>query len=153
MEAEELDSGKLLAELVELISPQPPARVVLEGDFPTLTVERVPLQQVLMNLVNNALKHGGREDLTVTVRAKESGGRVEFSVHDDGQGIAPEYHEKIWGIFQTLEARDKVEGTGIGLAIVKKIVEMRGGCVAVDSTVGAGATFRFTWPKAEEKKR
>ena len=66
---------------------------------------------------------------------------------DNGPGIAPEYHERIWGIFQTLDARDKVEGTGIGLSLVKKIVEARGGRAWVESSPGAGATFHFTWLK------
>jgi signal transduction histidine kinase len=68
-------------------------------------------------------------------------------VTDNGPGIGPEYHERIWDIFQTLEARDKIEGTGIGLSVVKKIVETRGGSVSVDSAPDQGATFRFAWPK------
>ncbi len=74
---------------------------------------------------------------------------VEFSVCDNGQGIAPQYHERIFGIFQTLEARDKVEGTGIGLSVVKKIVETKGGRVWVESDIGQGAAFRFLWPRNE----
>ena len=75
-----------------------------------------------------------------------------FSVSDNGQGIAPQYHERIFGIFQTLEARDKVEGTGIGLSVVKKMVEAKGGRVWIESDVGQGATFRFTWPRNEVKE-
>ena len=73
----------------------------------------------------------------------------EFSVADDGPGISPRYHDKIWVIFQTLEARDKVENTGVGLALVKKIVEGQGGTVGVTSEEGRGATFRFTWPRRQ----
>ena len=73
----------------------------------------------------------------------------EFTISDNGPGIAPEYHDRIWGIFQTLAARDKVEGTGIGLSVVQKIVESRGGKVSLDeSAPGEGATFRFVWAKA-----
>jgi signal transduction histidine kinase len=68
-------------------------------------------------------------------------------VRDNGPGIAPEFHERIWGIFQTLAPRDKVESTGVGLSLVKKIVETRGGQVSLDSAPGRGATFRFTWPR------
>jgi signal transduction histidine kinase len=68
-------------------------------------------------------------------------------VSDDGPGIEPQYHDKIFVIFQTLEARDKVEGTGVGLSLVRKIGESQGGAVAVESTPGSGATFRFTWPR------
>jgi signal transduction histidine kinase len=76
----------------------------------------------------------------------------EFSVADNGPGIAPEYHARIWVIFQTLRARDEVEGTGIGLSVVKKIVETRGGSVRVESAVGQGATFFFTWPRSPLKQ-
>ena len=80
------------------------------------------------------------------MRAEREGRFYRFTVSDDGPGIAPEYHERIFGIFQTLEARDKVEGTGIGLSLVKKIVEARGGRVWVESEEGEGASFHFLWP-------
>jgi signal transduction histidine kinase len=83
----------------------------------------------------------------VRVDASEAGAFWEFSVADDGPGIAPEYHERIWGLFQTLRTLDEQEGTGIGLSVVKKSVESRGGRAWLESTPGQGATFRFTWPK------
>lgn len=73
---------------------------------------------------------------------------IELAVTDDGPGIAPQFHSRIFDLFQTLKPRDQVEGSGMGLAIVKKIVESHGGQIAVESTPGEGATFRFTWPKA-----
>jgi signal transduction histidine kinase len=111
----------------------------------------VPLQQIFLNLLGNALKHAMRPDALVRVRCSETGDGWEFSIADNGPGIAPEYHERIWGIFQTLKARDEVEGTGIGLSVVKKIVEARGGTVRVESAAGQGATFFFTWPKSTPK--
>jgi signal transduction histidine kinase len=103
-----------------------------------------------MTLVGNAVKYGGPEPL-VHVSARMEGAAWEFSVSDNGPGIAPEYHERIFGIFQMLDARDRVEGTGIGLSIVKKLVESRGGRVWVESEVGSGSTFRFLWPSAHEE--
>jgi signal transduction histidine kinase len=100
-----------------------------------------------MNLIGNAIKYANRSDVRIRVGVRELPKYYEFSVADNGQGIEPEYHQKIWGIFQRLEARDKVEGTGIGLSVVKKIVESRGGRVWVESAPGTGATFRFTWAK------
>jgi signal transduction histidine kinase len=82
----------------------------------------------------------------VDVSARQQDGVWEFVVADNGPGIAPEYHERVFGIFQTLEARDRVEGTGIGLSVVKKLVETRGGRVWIDSAAGGGAAFHFTWP-------
>jgi signal transduction histidine kinase len=77
----------------------------------------------------------------------------EFSVADDGLGIASEYHEKVFDIFETLQPRDKVESTGIGLAIVKKIIENEGGTITLESQIGDGATFRFTWLKKQKVRR
>jgi signal transduction histidine kinase len=107
----------------------------------------VPLQQVFLNLIGNAIKYTRRADAIIRVDGAVNDGTWTFSVADNGPGIAPEYHERIFGIFQTLAARDKVEGTGIGLSVVKKIVEARGGRVTLESAPGSGATFRFTWPE------
>src|SRR5690606_28440632 len=95
--------------------------------MPAVMAERVVFQQVFMNLIGNAVKHGmaHRPDVDVAVRWSEADDSYEFTVTDNGPGIAPEYHERIWAIFQTLESRDKVEGTGIGLSVVRKLVEAR----------------------------
>lgn len=149
---EDVEVGALLRETIELLSPAPPASIQVEGSMPVVHAERVPLQQVFLNLMSNALKHSMRPDAWVKVRCSETDEAWEFSVADNGPGIAPEYHERIWGIFQTLRPRDQVEGTGIGLSVVKKIVEARGGSVRVESAVGQGATFFFTWLKSTPKK-
>jgi signal transduction histidine kinase len=81
------------------------------------------------------------------------GTHYEFTVTDNGMGIDAIYHEKVFGIFQTLESRDKVEGTGIGLAIIKKSVEDIGGSIVLDSEPGRGARFIFTWPKKAGQKK
>lgn len=146
-EAERVDVGALLREIVELLAPPPEVTIVLARDFPVLMTDRVPLQQVFLNLITNAIKYARRPDTHLRVGAALIDGTWAFSVADNGPGIAPEYHARIFGIFQTLEARDKVEGTGIGLSVVKKIVETQGGRVTVESAVGTGATFRFTWPE------
>lgn len=145
--AERVDVGALLAEVIELLGVSPPAEVKVIGAMPTVVAERVPLQQVFLNLLGNALKYGG-SGVRVTVTAREVEGLWEFAVTDDGPGIAPQFHERIWGIFQTLAPRDRVESTGIGLSVVRKIVETRGGRVGVRSALGEGATFWFTWRKA-----
>lgn len=147
-EPEKVDVQQLAREIVDLLPVPPGVRVVLAPGLPTLLTDRVPLQQVLQNLLSNALKHSRGRSGDVQVSAEAVDGGYEFRVADAGPGIAPEFHDRIWGIFQTLEARDKVEGTGIGLALVKKTVEARGGRVWVDSDTGRGATFGFTWPTA-----
>jgi signal transduction histidine kinase len=154
---EVIDTQLLAQEVIDLVAPRPPARVILVSELPRLEGERVKLQQVLLNLIGNALKHARREDATVSIGAVDRGACWEIFVSDDGPGIPPEYRERVWGLFQTLEARDAVEGAGIGLSVVRKIVETRGGHAWVDEAPAHaasergpahGTTIRFTWPKA-----
>jgi signal transduction histidine kinase len=116
--------------------------------MPTFQTPRVPLEQVIRNLVSNAIKHHDRDDGAIEVFSRESGNFYEFAVSDDGPGIPPEFHDRVFQIFQTLKSRDEVEGSGMGLALVKKTVEAHGGNVTLESSGGRGTTFRFTWPKA-----
>jgi signal transduction histidine kinase len=113
----------------------------------------VPLETVLRNLLGNAIKHHNRPDGHIQVSAYWPGAAldmVEFSVQDDGPGMAQEYHERIFELFQTLQPRDQVEGSGMGLAIVKKTVESVGGAITVESTEGEGTCLRFTWPVQQQ---
>jgi PAS domain S-box-containing protein len=146
---EQIDTGILLREIIELIAPPNAKGIVIAPEMPVVRSEKIPLQQVFMNLLGNAIKHAGSEDPRIEISWEDAGPFYEFTVRDHGQGIAPQYHERIFGIFQTLEARDKVEGTGIGLSVVQKIVEAKGGRVWVESDIGKGARFKFLWPKAE----
>ena len=142
-----VDVAELLDDIVRLVTPPQGFAVSLQTSLPVLITQKVPLETVLRNLINNAIKHHDRTDGQVQVAVQDLGEFFEFSVSDDGPGIAPEFHERIFQIFQTLRPRDQVEGSGMGLAIVKKIVESRNGRISVTSTPGQGATFRFTWPK------
>jgi len=146
-----VDLGALVAEVWELLAPPATARLEIAAPLPQLRASRVQLQQILLNLVGNAIKYNAERALTIRVAVQRAGRRWELSVADDGIGIAPEYAEKIWGLFQTLERRDKVESTGIGLSVVRKIVESHGGKAWVESELGHGATFRFTWPADPEE--
>ena len=146
----EVDLGAMLTEVVELIAPPPTATIEIPRELPRFRAEAIALQQVWMNLVGNAVKHSRRADprVVIDVRQALEAGRPmwRFSVGDNGPGIEPRFHERIWGLFQTLQPRDEVEGSGIGLTIAKKLVESRGGRIGVESSPGAGATFWFTWP-------
>lgn len=102
---------------------------------------------IFQNLIGNAFKHHDRpEDGRVHVRAHGMDGFVTFTLEDDGSGIPARYHERIFGLFQTLRPRDEVEGSGMGLAVVKKAVESHGGTLRVASAEGRGAAFTFPWP-------
>ncbi len=146
--AERVEVGRLLHEVVELLAPSTGTSIAIGPGMPMMLTEKVPLQQVFMNLLGNALKHGRLGDGRIAVSVKEQDAFWEFAIADDGPGIAAEFHDKVWGIFQTLQARDKVEGTGIGLAIVRKIVQAKGGRTRLESSEGAGAIFYFTWPRS-----
>lgn len=144
---ESVNVSKLLGEIIDSLAPPPTFTVEVSPEMPVLFTERLPLGQVFSNLIGNAIKHNHRADGRVQISVQDLGDFYEFAIADNGPGIAPQYHEKIFVIFSTLEARDKVENTGIGLSLVKKIVEDRGGTIQVESSEGEGATFRFTWPK------
>lgn len=144
---ERVDVDALVKDVIELIAPPVRVQINVMPGVPPIDTERVPLQQVFINLIGNAIKHAGAEKPRIDVTWAAQDAWLEFAVADNGQGIAPQYHDRIFAIFQTLEARDRVEGTGIGLSVVKKIVEAQGGRVWVESEVGKGATFRFLWPK------
>ncbi|MEO7996238.1 MAG: CHASE3 domain-containing protein [Gemmatimonadaceae bacterium] len=146
-----VDTNVLVHEIIELLAPPAAIQIQVAPNMPTVFSERVPLQQVLSNLIGNAIKYTNRADAIITVSAVQQGDIVKFAVADNGPGISPQYHDRIFVVFQRLAARDKIEGTGIGLAIVKKIVEGRGGRVWVESptdiAAGTGTTFHFTWPR------
>ena len=138
----------LLREIVDTLNPVEGFTVELPFFLPTLSTNAVQMQQVFTNLISNAVKyHQHPATGLVRIGCSEDKRFFTFSVADNGPGIAPEYHERIFVIFQTLTERDTLESTGVGLAIVRKIVERQGGTIGVESREGAGATFRFTWPR------
>lgn len=123
-------------------------QVVLEGESPQLMTYKLRFEQVMQNLIGNAFKyHHDPEHALVTIRCRDDGDWFTFSVSDNGPGIDPKFHARIFEVFQTLQSRDKIESTGVGLSIVKKSVENLGGTVGVVSAPGEGTTFEFTWPK------
>ncbi|HVF40468.1 MAG TPA: ATP-binding protein, partial [Gemmatimonadaceae bacterium] len=117
MAPERVDTGQLVREALDLLSPPDDVQITISEDMPEVLAEKVPLQQVFMNLIGNALKYGRGDSAEVSVVSRRVPGLHEFGVCDNGPGIAREFHHRIWGIFQTLEARDKIEGTGIGLSV------------------------------------
>lgn len=139
--------GQLLAELVDVLAPPPNFQVLFAADLPTIETPALLLKQVFTNLIGNAIKYHDRPNGRVEVLITDLGAFWQFTIVDDGPGIDPEHHHKIFGIFKTLVSRDNTKGTGIGLAIVQKIVETQGGSVWVESELGKGSAFSFTWPK------
>jgi PAS domain S-box-containing protein len=144
---EEVDVAVLLQEVQSVLDIPATHPVILQTEMPLLLSNRTRLEQVFSNLISNAYKYHDKPAGHIRIAYQEMKDVHQFSVSDDGPGIAPEYHEKIFIIFQTLQAKDKLESTGVGLAIVKKIIEEQGGKIWVESQPGEGSTFLFTLPK------
>lgn len=142
-----VDLNQLLAEVIDSLGPPENLQIEVPPNLPTLNAKRLLLHQVFANLISNAIKYIDREDGYIRIGCEDVGDAYRFVVADNGPGIDPKYHDKIFGVFRTLHARDQIESTGIGLSIVKKILDTEGGQITVESDVGAGASFYVTWPK------
>jgi signal transduction histidine kinase len=145
---ERVDVYTMLKETTDLLNPPAHIKIEITNEMPVLHTKKYLLQQVFINLLANAIKYNDKENGKVMISSNEAGDFHQFTVEDNGIGIAPAYHEKVFEMFQTLESRDKVEGTGVGLAIIKKSVEDMGGNIRLESEENKGARFIFTWPKA-----
>ncbi len=143
---EAVDLGALLRGIVEMQPMPAGATIQLAPGMPVALVQRQLLERVFSNLISNAFKYSRRSDAHVDVTFLQSNPFFEFRVTDNGPGIEQQYHERIWNLFQRLESQEDVEGTGVGLALVKKIVDGQGGRAWVESVPGQGASFRFLWP-------
>jgi signal transduction histidine kinase len=140
-----VDLQSMVSEIAELIVPKS-FSFRIESALPSIRTERIHIEQVFTNLISNAVKYNKKEKGSIVISARQLEKHYEFSVTDDGPGIEQEYFDKIFIIFQTLQERDAFESTGVGLAIVKKIIEDHKGTISVSSSVGKGSTFTFTWP-------
>lgn len=145
---ERLDLNFVVANVIDLLEPPTNIKIVVAGSLPIILFSRVQMEQVFQNLIGNALTClNGRQDGMIEVACRSENGEWHFSVKDNGPGIAREFHESIFQIFQTLPKEQQTESTGIGLTIVKKIVDLNGGRIWVESELGQGSTFHFSLPK------
>jgi signal transduction histidine kinase len=139
--------ASIFESIIEVLNPPAHIQVRVEGELPTIVTASAQLEQVLRNLINNAIKHHDKQKGEVVLSGTRVGDYVEFVVRDDGPGILPQFHDKIFQLFQTLKRRDELESTGMGLAIVKKLVERQNCRITVHSEGdGTGTEFRFQWP-------
>lgn len=148
---EHIDLHELVKDITDAIVPR--EFKVHIGSLPTLYSERIKLEQVFTNLISNSVKYTVDPGATIWITCNEFVNHYEFSVKDNGIGIDPEYHDKIFEIFQTLREKDEKESTGIGLAIIKKIIEEHQCTIRVKSSLGKGAEFIFTWPKIKNSSK
>lgn len=144
---ETINGDVLMQEIIGLLAPPAHFNISLTGPFAEIQLRRMPLQQVLMNLIGNAIKHHDKAQANISVAIEDEGQNYSFTVTDDGPGISKQFHDRAFKMFQTLKPRDQVEGSGMGLAVVRKHVEAVGGTLSLESEENAGCIFRFTWPK------
>lgn len=147
---ERVDLGPLVRRCIELIGPPSGFEFIVAEDLPSIQSVPQALERVFMNLLDNSVKHHHRDSGRVSVswRPAPKEGFIEFTVEDDGPGVDPRYHARMLEMFQTLRPRDEVEGAGIGLALVRRVVESAGGRLSLDSAAGQGMRVRFTWPRS-----
>lgn len=145
----EIQCGELVRDALQNLSVaiESSRAQIQVGELPTIYADRVLMLQVFQNLIGNALKFSNPNNPIIEISSTKEGGEWIFKIRDNGIGIDPQYHERIFGIFQRLHDRKKYQGTGIGLAVVKKIVEQYEGRIWVESSVGNGAAFLFSIPE------
>jgi len=144
---EEVDVNQMVDEIGESLTTKSGLKLIISTSLPKLFTEKVPLLQTFSNLIGNAIKHHDKRNGFIKIYHQEHRSYYEFFVEDNGPGIRKKYHDKIFVIFQTLQERDTVENTGVGLAIVKKILDDRNQKINIVSDEGKGSIFSFTWPK------
>jgi PAS domain S-box-containing protein len=143
------DLNEVLSEVISVVAPPENIEIIIENELPVLMCEKNHIMQIFQNLLSNAIKYMDKPIGQIKVSCAEEDYFWKFSVADNGPGINNRHTEKIFKIFQTLSPRDGIESTGIGLSIVKKLVELNNGKVWVESDVGQGSTFFFTLPKQD----
>jgi two-component system sensor kinase FixL len=143
----EINLNELVPEIIATLNAPSGIHIAIENPLPAIVSEPTRIRQVFENLLSNAVRFMGKPEGSVMVGCIEEEGFWKFSVSDTGPGIDQQHFEKIFRLFQTLQAKDQFESTGVGLTIAKKIIELYGGRIWLTSKIGQGSTFYFTMPK------
>jgi len=146
-----INLNELVKDVVEMITTPPHIKITVESELPTIVSEPTRMTQVFQNLLSNAVKYMDKPKGLIKITCVKENGFWKFGVVDNGPGIEEKHFERIFQIFQTLSSHEGTDSTGIGLTVVKKIVETYGGKVWVESKIGVGSTFYFTLPRQETK--
>lgn len=147
IETESVDTKQMLDQIAETLVPNKDFEISIAENFPVIIAANILLYQVFSNLISNAVKYNDKPHGKIECSYESLPNFHQFTIADNGPGIAEEYHKKVFKVFQTIEARDKKESTGIGLSIVQKIIEEKGGVIRIESEENKGASFIFTLPK------
>jgi signal transduction histidine kinase len=149
----QINLNGFVQETIELLGPPANVHITIENQLPMIVSEPTRIRQVFENLLSNAVRFMDKPEGFIKVGCSEENGCWKFSVSDNGPGIPEQHFEKIFKLFQTLQAKDQFESTGVGLTITKKIVELYGGRIWLTSKAGEGSTFFFTLPKVPADDR
>ena len=147
LEKESVNLKEMLDQVIDSIVPKEGFEIIVSNNFPIIESERILLQQVFSNLISNAVKYSNKPVGKIECIYESLPNYHQFIIKDNGPGIAEEYHEKVFKVFQTIEARDVKESTGVGLSIVKKIIEEKGGTIHIETEENKGCSFIFKFPK------
>lgn len=149
-----IPSGDIIKEAIKLLNPEENVDIVYDPDLlPTIFCDRSKMTEVFYNLISNGLKFNDKPRKKVTINARDVEGFHEFTVEDNGIGIEKRHYERIFKIFQRLHLRENYEGTGVGLSMVKRVLEEHNGRIWVESQIGVGTIFHFTLPHHKEDER
>jgi len=148
-EKTQVNLNELVPDIIDTLAPPENITITIEDELPVIECEKTRIVQVFQNLLSNAIKYMDKPQGKIRVACIDKDNCWRFSVADNGPGIEEKYFEKIFQMFQTLRPRDEFESTGVGLTVVKKIVEIHSGRIWVESKVGEGSTFFFTMPKQQ----
>ncbi|MBW8042524.1 MAG: PAS domain S-box protein [Planctomycetes bacterium] len=151
VEGVRVNLNKLVSEVIDMLAPPENIEITVENELPVIECEETRIIQVFENLLSNAMKYMDKPQGRISIGCVRENDFWKFSVTDNGPGIEEKHLERIFQIFQTLSPRDEYESTGVGLAVVKKIVELYGGNIWVESKPGEGSTFYFTLPNSESE--
>jgi two-component system sensor kinase FixL len=146
-----VDLNKQIPEIIDMLVPPENITITIENKLPVIECEQTRILQIFQNLLSNAIKYMDKPQGRIKIGCVEENGCWKFSIADNGPGIEEKYYHKIFQIFQTLSARDEYESTGVGLTLVKKIIELYGGKIWIESKVSQGSTFFFTLPMQSER--
>ena len=149
----EVELGELVPEVIDNVAAPENISITIEDELPAIVCEHTRIMQVFQNLLSNAVKYMDKPAGQIRIGCVDEGDCWKFSVADNGPGIEVRHFERIFKVFQTVSGKDGYESTGVGLSVVKKIVEMYGGKIWVESEVGKGSSFFFTFAKPERRNK
>jgi len=147
---EPVNLSELLPDIIDSVSAPENIEIKVQGQLPTVAIERTRITQVFQNLLSNAVKYMDKPQGHIQIACEQDTGMFKFSVADNGPGIEEKHFDRVFQIFQTLKPKDTFESTGVGLTLVKKIVEMYNGKIWLESKFTEGTTFFFTLPASQQ---